>query len=437
MVKKSINECVRNFRGLLCICIIITICSIFQNEVYAEAGNKVISTDGQWISDSVEDNVNYYYFSIPEAGLVTYYFQNYSKSGRCSLYSGDLAIRYGHIDNYGSATSPDTDYESHYMEAGSYCLKITRAYTEDNWTGNYRLKVEYSPAGNNEKEPNNGFETAMLISENEEVKGLLSDDDSIDFYKINVEDKKMVDFCVYGNNMYVGFILWNSDYVEVIDRDCDSGSNVISATLEPGTYYIKIYDEDDKGTYTIKYLSKVYVSDIKLKKSSLSLKKGGTYSLLKTIVPSNATNKNLEWTSTRESVATVDAKGKVKAVGTGIATIEVKSADEGDASASCVVIVTPLKEKVSSLSQGYSYYDGAYINVWSSDQDGANGFQYQWSTKKNMSKAKTKLTYYSSCKITGVKKNTKYYVRVRAYVESNGKKYYGPWSSVRSVKTSK
>lgn len=75
--------------------------------------------------------------------------------------------------------------------------------------------------------------------------------------------------------------------------------------------------------------------------------------------------------------------------------------------------------------------------MWSSDQDGANGYQYQWSTKKNMSKAKTKLTYYSSCKITGVKKNTKYYVRVRAYVESNGKKYYGPWSSVRSVKTNK
>lgn len=350
--KKMINESVRNFRGvLLCICIIMTICCIFQNEVYAEAGNKEISTDGQWISDSVEDNVNYYYFSIPEAGLVTYYFQNYSESGRCSLYSGDLAIKYGYKDNYGSATSPDTDYESHYMEAGTYCLKISRAYTEVNWTGDYRLKVEYSPAGNNEKEPNNEFETAMLISENEEVKGLLSDDDSIDFYKINVEDKKMVDFCVYGSNMLAGFILWNSDYVEVIDHDCDTSSNVISATLEPGTYYVKIYPwYDKKGVYTIKYISKVNVSDIKLKKSTLSLKKGGTYSLLKTIVPDNATNKNLEWTSTRESVATVDAKGKVKAVGTGIATIEVKSADEGDASASCVVIVTPLKEKVSSLS---------------------------------------------------------------------------------------
>jgi hypothetical protein len=34
-------------------------------------------------------------------------------------------------------------------------------------------------------------------------------------------------------------------------------------------------------------------------------------------------------------------------------------------------------------------------------------------------------------------KNTRYYFKVRAYVKNSGKKLYGSWSNVKSVKVTK
>jgi alpha-tubulin suppressor-like RCC1 family protein len=47
------------------------------------------------------------------------------------------------------------------------------------------------------------------------------------------------------------------------------------------------------------------------------------------IVPTNATDQRIEWTSSNESVASVDSLGYVKAVGVGFATIRAKSVDLG------------------------------------------------------------------------------------------------------------
>lgn len=63
------------------------------------------------------------------------------------------------------------------------------------------------------------------------------------------------------------------------------------------------------------------------------------------------------------------------------------------------------------------------------------GYQYQWSTSKNFKKNYlTKTTKKTSVTISTSKSKT-YYVRVRAYkTHSNGKKYYGKWSTVKKVK---
>jgi uncharacterized protein YjdB len=57
------------------------------------------------------------------------------------------------------------------------------------------------------------------------------------------------------------------------------------------------------------------------------------------IVPENATNKSLAWSSSNLSVATVDAYGIVKALRSGNATIMVKTID-GSQEASCAVTVS-------------------------------------------------------------------------------------------------
>lgn len=66
----------------------------------------------------------------------------------------------------------------------------------------------------------------------------------------------------------------------------------------------------------------------------------------------------------------------------------------------------------------------------------STGYQYQWSTSKNFKKNYlTKTTKKTSVTISTSKSRKTYYVRVRAYkTHSNGKKYYGKWSTVKKVK---
>lgn len=66
----------------------------------------------------------------------------------------------------------------------------------------------------------------------------------------------------------------------------------------------------------------------------------------------------------------------------------------------------------------------------------ATGYQYQWSTHKNFkSNFLTKNTKSTKVTIKTAQSRRRYYVRVRAYkTEPGGKKIYGKWSNVKSVK---
>ena len=63
------------------------------------------------------------------------------------------------------------------------------------------------------------------------------------------------------------------------------------------------------------------VSSITLNKKSLSLKEGSSETLVANILPGNATNKKITWTSSNERLVSVDANGKVTGKKTGTATI--------------------------------------------------------------------------------------------------------------------
>ena len=80
----------------------------------------------------------------------------------------------------------------------------------------------------------------------------------------------------------------------------------------------------------------VSVASVALNKKTLSLEVGGSETLIATISPYNATNKNIAWTSDKPDVVSVDENGRVLAVKTGSATITVTTADGGK-TAICVV----------------------------------------------------------------------------------------------------
>ena len=87
------------------------------------------------------------------------------------------------------------------------------------------------------------------------------------------------------------------------------------------------------------------VESIILNTTSWSGKVGDSFSLTATVLPEDATDKTVTWVSSDESVATVDADGKVTAVSPGEATI---TATCGSVSSTCkVTVVIPLAESIS------------------------------------------------------------------------------------------
>ena len=84
----------------------------------------------------------------------------------------------------------------------------------------------------------------------------------------------------------------------------------------------------------------VYASSISLNKSSAVLSNGESLQLIATVLPDNATNKSVIWTSSNNSVATVNSNGLVTAKSVGTALIMAQTTDGSNLSASCSITVT-------------------------------------------------------------------------------------------------
>ena len=84
----------------------------------------------------------------------------------------------------------------------------------------------------------------------------------------------------------------------------------------------------------------IAVTNVSLNKSTLNLQVGGNETLTATVLPDNATNKNLTWSSSAPAIASVDQTGKVTAHAAGSATITVASVEDNTKKATCAVTVT-------------------------------------------------------------------------------------------------
>ena len=82
------------------------------------------------------------------------------------------------------------------------------------------------------------------------------------------------------------------------------------------------------------------VTGVSLNKNTLTLETGKSETLSATINPTDATNKNVTWSSNNTSVATVNSSGAVSALAAGNATITVTTVD-GSFTANCAVTVQP------------------------------------------------------------------------------------------------
>ena len=97
---------------------------------------------------------------------------------------------------------------------------------------------------------------------------------------------------------------------------------------------------DTKETNTIK-TEPPKVTTITLDKTNIELLKGGTDKITASVLPENAMDKTLTWTSSNEAVVTVDNEGNITAIGEGVAIITVTSNEVNSVTANCNITVTP------------------------------------------------------------------------------------------------
>jgi uncharacterized protein YjdB len=137
-------------------------------------------------------------------------------------------------------------------------------------------------------------------------------------------------------------VTWTSSNKKVA-----SVKNGIVTALKPGNAKITVTTADGKKkavcTVTVKPIVKV--TSVKLNKTKTSLIVGRKETLAASVLPSNATNKSITWTSSNTSVATVK-NGIVTAVKPGNAKIIVTTTD-GKKQAVCTVTVNPVVKVIS------------------------------------------------------------------------------------------
>lgn len=68
---------------------------------------------------------------------------------------------------------------------------------------------------------------------------------------------------------------------------------------------------------------------------------------------------------------------------------------------------------------------------------GASGYQIQYAASRSMRGSRTVPASALTRTLSGLKKGSTFYVRIRAYKKVSGKTYYGAWSSVKNVKVRK
>ena len=134
---------------------------------------------------------------------------------------------------------------------------------------------------------------------------------------------------------------WTSSNTNV--ATVDTTGKVTGVSAGSATITVKTKDGSKVATCNVTVKNSVIpVTGVTLNKTALNLVTGASESLVATISPSNATNKNVEWTSSNTNVATVDTTGKVKVISTGSAIITVKTKDGAKVATCNVTVKNPI-----------------------------------------------------------------------------------------------
>lgn len=428
----------------------------------AATANTVKNGKTYYGSTSSSSDKDYYKIKMSKAGYLQIKFGHKNSQSTASCYNVVLYNKDNSEIYKFTNTGTETSYTSCKLglDAGEYYVCVSQASTL--YTGDYTICMTQKAASGWETENNGDWASADNIKVGKAVNGVItgytSDEDC---YRFTLTKAQYINFSLAhekindaGRSWYV--TLYNANGKRVSRKDDDhiysyAGSTYTESKavkLSKGTYYLKVQ------AFAKNAVEKEYtlcVNKIENRKTSVTSVKSTAYNKLKVswkVVPaatsyqiyrSTAKDGDYQNIKTINSVGTSSwTDGSVKTGKTyyyKIKTVvktqngEQTSGFSNVKSAKAVPAKTTLKAKAS---------DAKNVKLTWSKVKGASGYEIYRSNSKDgkCSKVKTiskgSTTSYKNGKL---KKSTTYYYKIRAYRKVNGKKVYGSYSSVVSVKT--
>ena len=214
-----------------------------------------------------------------------------------------------------------------------------------------------------------------------------------------------------GNSIFLPFAgIWYNTDIGDVGTDGYYWSSSLYSDIPYVAWYVN-FDSGHLSRYSychrfygasVRAVLTVNVTGVSIDKTELTISEGGTAPLAAYVLPANATNKDIEWSSSDTSVATVDSDGDVTGVKAGTATIFVTTTEGGFVSACSVTV----KEAViEAIDLGLSV-KWASCNVGASvPQDYGDYFawgeiepktEYNWPTYKWCNGDSSTLTKYNT-----------------------------------------
>lgn len=349
---------------------------------------------------SSNDEIDFLKVDVPQSGRIDFVSEG-SDSYYIYLYSAkDLDSYFAYVGVYYNSNlgkSYGEDYA--YLVAGTYYFKVSGDSNE-----NYTIRTSFTPANESFPESldvnNNIIGNANPISLDTTYNGMLGENDDIDFYSftvpsgtqvINIKSNASIYFSVYsmtGEQIAGSWSAYKNNSTGMAETS-------ESVSLNAGTYCLKISKYGRSDTYDCFY------------SFSINSPHQHSYNYAYTVKSTYTSQGYDVYTCSCGDSYTTNYKA-VKKLGK----VNLKS--------------------VSSARKRHT------IKASWNKKSGANGYQIYYSRNKNFKKLSAKKIVKGGKKTSYVGKNftkgKKYYVKVRAYKNVNGRKVYGKWSNVKTVK---
>lgn len=350
---------------------------------------------------AINDEKDFFKFVLQQSGKIsfkaTFYKMNWVE---WKLYDENGVEIFNQRPSCNNTTENIVVSEDVYLTSGSYYICMNYGYGY----GKYTFSIPFISSNETYAETNGGsnntISTASTLTLGNNYNGQIAVNDDKDFYKFSLSAKAPLSLNVTGDIGYGYIKMYDSSGNEISSKyfSKDNTTQKVSysevLSLEAGTYYISI-SKGTEGDYTLN---------------------------LSQLTQDNCPHDyESEWHS-----ATYFEQGYR------LYTCKWCGKTYQDEYSNKLILSKP------AISTSYSYGMKKKLKMqWSSVYD-ATGYELSYATKKNFKNAKKiniKGKYKTTRTIKKLKKKKWYYVRVRAYVQSGGKKAYSPWSGKVKIRT--